>query len=179
MRKIREVLRLRWGAQLSGRKVARSCGIALSTTQDVIRRAEAAGLSWPLPDNLEDEALEELLYPQPPHSHKARPEPDPAWIHQELKKGKNVTLQLLWAEYKAAHPDGLQYTQFRERYRRWKKDLDVTMRQVYRAGEKMFVDFAGETVGIIDAATGEVKQAQRWTGPPSKPSPRHRMCWRS
>nr|WP_158509594.1 hypothetical protein [Limnochorda pilosa] len=84
-----------------------------------------------------------------------RPEPDPAWMHRELKKGRNVTLRILWEEYKADHPDGLHYTQFCPFYRRWGKDLDMSTRQVHRAGEKMFVYSAGETVA-------------RWTSPPAR-----------
>src|SRR5690606_34671881 len=87
---------------------------------------------------------------------------DLQWIHRELRqsRSKNVTLKLLWVEYKSAHPDGLGYSQFCERYRQWSKALDPPMRHVHRAGEKMFVEFAGETVPVINRETGEVIDAQ-------------------
>lgn len=159
MRRVREVLRLRWGLGLSARQVARSCGLAHPTVLSYVRRAEACGLSWPLPASLDDEALERRLFPPLPPSTVPRPEPDWPAVHRELKR-KGMTLQLLWDEYKAAHPRGYQYTAFCVRYRRWRKRLDVVMRQDHRAGEKLFVDYAGQTASVIDRSTGEVREAQ-------------------
>jgi transposase len=106
---------------------------------------------------MDDAALQALLYPGNPVPARSRPEPDMAEIHKELRL-KGVTLQLLWAEYKQANPDGYQYSQFCERYRRWESNLEVVLRQVHRAGEKMFLDFAGQTIPIIDPVTGEVHE---------------------
>jgi transposase len=159
MRKATEILRLRWEQQLRVRQVAQSLAISHSTVIDTIRRAEAAGLSWPLPAALDDEALKALLYRrQETGPRRARPEPDWAEVHRELRR-KGVTLQLLWIEYKRTAPDGYQYTQFCVRYRQWAVALDVVLRQPYRAGEKMFVDFAGQTIPVIDPGTGEVREA--------------------
>lgn len=124
MRRVREVLRLKWGLGLSARQVARSCGLAHPTVFSYVRRAEACGLSWPLPASLDDEALERRLFPPLPPSTVPRPESDWLAVHRELKR-KGMTLQLFWDEYKAAHPRGYQYTAFCVRYRRWRKRLDV------------------------------------------------------
>ncbi|MBN1945802.1 MAG: IS21 family transposase [Bradymonadales bacterium] len=157
MRKTREILRLKWGLGRSGREVARSLGISPATVGDCILRAKLAGLSWPLNDDLDDGQLEAMLYP-PPKGKRRELAPDWPTIFRELKR-KGVTLALLWQEYKAAQPEGYQYSQFCELYRRWRKKLDVVMRQEHRAGEKMFVDYAGPTVEIVDPNTGEVKEA--------------------
>jgi len=110
MRKTREILELRWGRGLSVRQVARSVSVATGTIANCISRAELAGLSWPLPDDLDDRALEALLYPPTPHSHQARFVPDWSAIHRELRR-KHVTLRLLWEEYKRDHPDdGYEYS---------------------------------------------------------------------
>ncbi|HAP32770.1 MAG TPA: IS21 family transposase, partial [Firmicutes bacterium] len=138
MRKVKEILRLKLEVGLSYQKIARSCNVSASTVHDVIRRANAAGLGWPLPKELQGETeLENKLYPGQILSP-LREKPDMNWIHRELKR-KNVTLQTLWQEYKAAHPDGYQYSRFCELYRLWRGKVDVVMRQHHRAGEKMFV----------------------------------------
>ena len=157
MRKIREALRLK-AAGLSKRKIAASLGIARSTVADHLERAEAAGLSWPLPDDLSDEALEERLFP-PSASGPGRPQPDWAKIHHERRR-PNVTLRLLWEEHRAQYPDGYSYTQFCEHYRRWSGHVSPTMRQSHIAGERMFVDYAGQTFEIVDGLTGEVHETQ-------------------
>lgn len=159
MRRIKDVLRLQ-AAGLSRRQVAKSCGIARSTVAEYLKRAEAAGLSWPLPASLDDTELEQRLFP-PPVTIPAEQRAMPDWplVHRELKR-KGVTLQLLWDEYKAATPEGYQYSWFCEHYRAWLGKVDVVMRQDHRAGEKLFVDYAGQTVEIVDRDTGEVKEAQ-------------------
>jgi len=160
MRKIREVLRLKWARGMSNRKIATSCGIGRPTVSEYLRRAEEAGLSWPLPADLDDARLERLLFPPPPDlPAESRGIPDWAYIHKELRH-KHVTLFLLWQEYRQSHPKGYQYSWFCEHYRAWRGKLDVVMRQNHRAGEKLFVDYAGQTVPIIDRNTGEIREAQ-------------------
>ncbi len=137
MRKTKEILRLKWACGLSERKISLTLSIAHSTVADHLRRATLAGLSWPLPSDMDDEQLDKLLFPPPPPGNTQRPLLDFVDIHQELKL-KGVTLQLLWEEYKENHPDGYQYSQFCELYRQWAGKLDLSMRQIHKAGEKMF-----------------------------------------
>jgi len=160
MRKIQEVLRLKWEGGLSNRAIAASCGIGVTTVREYLVRAARAGLSWPLPEDVDAQALEALLF-KGPLSPPVRKRPLPDWekVHHELKR-KGVTLQLLWQEYRQAHPEGYQYTQFCEHYRRWAGKLDVWMRQHHKAGEKLFVDYAGQTVPVVSGSTGEVREAQ-------------------
>lgn len=158
MRKIREVLRLRQGKGLSARQVAGAVRVSPATVTDIVRRASLAGVTWPLPEEMDDLKLEELLYPRPA-KEPCRPVPPWKDVHLELAR-KGVTLALLWEEYAAANPDDhYSYQQFARHYRAWKEDVEVTMRQVHRAGEKCFSDFAGQTLPIVDPATGEITQA--------------------
>ena len=159
MRQVREVLRLKWEQRYSDRKVALACHLSRPAIKTTVARALAAGLSWPLPSALDDVALERVLFPPPLASTPSRPLPNFAEVHQELRR-KGVTLQLLWEEYKANVPDGLQYSQYCVRYRARAGHLQLTMRQAHRAGEKCFVDYAGQTVPVIDPRTGEVRAAQ-------------------
>jgi len=162
MRKIREVLRLKYGLGLKDRPISRSCSIPRSTVANYVFRAKQAGLcTWPLTPDLDDEALETLLFP-PGVTKSPVPkaaQPDFVWMHEQLRRHKHVTLQLLWEEYKQAHPEGYQYSQFCELYRRWVRKIDVVLRQEHRAGEKMFVDHAGQTVPVTNQETGEIHQA--------------------
>ena len=140
MRKTREILRQKWELGLSHRKVARSLGVGVGTVSEVVTRATVAGLdSWVAVQELDDAALEERLYGQPQGVESPRPLPDCSWIHTELRR-PGVTLQLLHHEYLEKHPDGYRYSQFCEHYRRWVKRQRRSMRQVHRAGEKLFVD---------------------------------------
>lgn len=160
MRKIRDILRLHHAAALSNRAVARAIRISASTVSDCLARARVAGISWPLPEGMSDTALEQALYVTlASRGAGPRPLPDLAEVHRELRR-KGVTLMLLWDEYKACHPDGLMYSAFCERYRAWRGQLDVVMRQSHRAGDKLFVDYAGHTVPVLNRATGEVREAQ-------------------
>jgi transposase len=159
MRQVREVLRLKWACGLSDRKIAQSLRLSRPTVAQYVRRATVAGLAWPLPEDLNEEALERRLFVTahpPPAFH--RPMPDWAIVHQERKR-KGVTLLLLWQEYKAATPDGLQYSSFCEAYRTWAKQLDLVMRQSHRAGETLFVDYAGQKVPVVEPRSGEVHEA--------------------
>ena len=158
MRKIRDVLRLRFGEGLSLRQVSASLGIPVTTVSDHVKRATAAGLGWPLPDDLDDDALDARLFASAGPAVGPRPLPDWHKIHLELRR-PHVTLMLLWHEYKETFPDGYAYSQFAERYRRWSRHLDVVMRQSHKAGEKLFVDFPGAKIAIYDERTGEVSFA--------------------
>lgn len=156
MRKVRDILRLAEGQGLSCRQVGQALGVPFTTVADHLRRAKAAGLSWPLPEGLDDTALEALLFakePAPPTE--ARPVPDWDYVHRELRR-KGVTLMLLWLEYKEVHPDGWGYSRFCFHYRAWQGHLDVVMRQEHRAGEKLFVDFPGDRLPIYDRRSGDV-----------------------
>jgi transposase len=159
MRKIIEVLRLYHDCGRTRREIARAIGTSPTTVGDYLRRVELAGLCYPLPTDLDEVALEARLFPPGPPSVVKRPEPDWPALHKALRF-KGVTLGLLWQEYKAQHPDGYQYSAFCHRYRSWHKRLSVTLRQTHTPGEKLFVDYCGPTVPIIEAATGEVRQAQ-------------------
>lgn len=162
MRKIKEVLRLRLELGLGKRTIARSCGIVASTVHEYLERAAAAGIGWPLPEGLSDEALEAKLFPNPPVAAQAvpaRPQPDWKTMHEQLQQHRHLTLQLLWEEYRQAHPDGYSYSWLCDRYQHWRRHLDVVLRQEHKAGEKMFVDWAGATIPIYDAGTGEAHPA--------------------
>ena len=159
MRNIRDVLRLSAGG-LSKRKIAASLGVSPTAAGDCIRRARQAGLVWPLPEEFDDTGLETRLYPPPPRRAKdRRPQPDWPAMHRELRR-KGVTLQLLWEEHRAACPEGYGYSRFCELYRAWEGLLSPTMRQTHVAGEKLFVDYAGTTLEVIDGLTGEVLTVQ-------------------
>ena len=161
MRKVREVLRLHHAAGLSGRAIARSLKLSPVTVTRYIRRAEEAGLSWPLPGSLDDAQLERRLLPGAASMPGQTRFPVPEWstVHRELRR-KGVTLALLWQEYKETHPEGMQYSRFCQMYRAWAAKLDVVMRFEHRAGEKTFVDYAGHTVGVVERETGELREAQ-------------------
>ena len=164
MRKVAEVLRLKWECRLSNRAIARSCSISHSTVAEYLQRAQEAGLSWPLPADLGEDTLYELLFPKAPHSStRVIPCPDWSLIHTELRR-KGVTLRLLWVEYREAHPDGYGHSQFCALYREWAKHLKPSMRLSHKGGEKVFVDYAGQTVPIVDPHTGEVHEAQIFIG---------------
>jgi transposase len=161
MRKFKEVLRLKFDHDLSNRKIAKSCSISHATVGKYLDLAKQAGIAWPLPDDIDDSRIGQLL-----HENVSRPTSDQPvmppmeYLFQELKK-KHVTLQLLWYEYKQGNPQGYQYSYFCELYQKWRKQLDVSLRQEHRAGEKLFIDYAGQTVAIFDPDTGRVDfQAQ-------------------
>jgi transposase len=162
MRQVREVLRLKFVGGVPTREIARRIGIAPSTVRTTIRRFQAAGLSWPVNEEITDAALEAKLFPETgsKQGHRRESEPDWASIHRELKR-KHVTLSILWDEYIACNPEGYRYSRFCELYRIWEGKLSVTMRQTHLGGDKLFVDYAGDTVPvIIDRLTGETRPAQ-------------------
>ena len=161
MRKIHEVLRLKFERKLSRRKIAAACGIARSTVTDYLDRFELAGLSWPEAAALDQVSLERTLFAaNAPVPESRRPLPDWSDIQQELKRHRAVTLFLLWQEYKLQHSQGYQYSHFCALYQEWLGKVDVVMRQTHRAGEKLFVDYAGQTVDIVDRQSGEISAAQ-------------------
>lgn len=158
MRKIREVLRLKFDRGLSNREIALACSIGRTTVHEYLERAGRAGLKWPV--DIDDEQLDRLLFARGDFgSVTSRPVPEWTEVHKELKR-KGVTLCLLWQEYKAAHPDGYQYTQFCELYRAFLGTVDPIMRQKHKAGEKLFVDYAGQTVPVVNSKTGQIREAQ-------------------
>jgi transposase len=160
VRKIREMLRLLWECGLSQRQVAGCCGIGKTTVAECVVRARQSGLDWSTAAALSDEELEGRLYPPVelvPASE--RPVVDWAAVHTELKR-KGVTLALLWEEYREREPLGYRYSWYCELYGQWRGRADLSMRQVHRAGEKLFVDYCGATVPVLDAGSGEVREAQ-------------------
>ncbi len=166
MRHLKELLRLKYAVGLSHRQIARSLNLSTGVISKYVQLAEAAGLSYPLPDDIDDARLHLLLAVtpsvSPPESCVALPpvSPDFALVHQELKR-KGVTRLLLWQEYEAIFTrEAYGYSQFCELYRRWRVQHQSIMRQVHRAGEKLFVDYCGPTVDVVNAATGEVRTAQ-------------------
>lgn len=163
MRKIREILRLKWEQGLSHRDIAASVRVSPSTVGEALARAARAEVNWPIPEGMDDVQLEERLYPPPAPSSVSRPLPDFEAVHRELRR-KHVTLALLWEEYRGAFPDGFGYSRFCELYRTWSKRIDVSMRQEHKAGEKVFVDFAGRTVPVVDPVTGEEIAGQLFVG---------------
>ena len=162
MRKIREVLRLRFAHRLSQRAIGQSLRLSTGAVNGCLSRARRAGLGWPLPEELNDAQLETLLYPPPSAvATEQRPVPDWAIVHRELRR-PNMTLSLLWEEYRGGTgaQDGFGYSWFCELYREWAGRLKPTLRQVHTAGERVFVDFAGHTMEVIDGATGEMRRAE-------------------
>lgn len=159
MQKIREILRLKWTLRRSHREVARALGISLGAVGSVTLRASAKGLTWEAVQALTDDALEETLYGPKLTVRHGRPEPDPVWIHTELR-GVGVTLELLHLEYLAEHKNGYRYSAFCAHYRRWLALRRLSMRQVYKAGEKAFVDYSGKKPHLVNAETGEVVEVE-------------------
>lgn len=164
MRKISELLRQRYELGFSYRNIARSLNISISTVSEYIARAKAAGISWPLPEGTTEQTLySKLFLPIESQAVTKRTRPDWEWVHKELRK-KGVTLLLLWREYRAIYPEGIGYTRFCLEYTAYSKTISPVMRQVHKAGEKCFVDYAGMTVPWVDLSTGETRQAQIFVG---------------
>lgn len=158
MRKVRDVLRLKFDSGLSDSKIAAAIGCARSTVQECLRRAKAAGIGWPPPEGLDEAGLQARLYRREV-AVSTTPTPDFTRLQHELKR-PGVTRLLLWQEYKAAHPDGWQYSVFCDQYRRWLGTQDAVLRTHHVPGEKCFVDYAGQTLSVVDRATGELRPAQ-------------------
>jgi len=158
MRKTKEILRLAQESYLTNRQIARALSVSPTTVGECLKRAHGAGVTWPLPAQMDDEMLEGLLYSQ--ECPIERPLPDMRLIHTELAR-KGVTLALLWEEYRRDNPENhYSYAQFTRYYRRWAGGLEVSMRQSHKAGCKLSCDFAGQTIPIVDPETGEIADAQ-------------------
>jgi transposase len=159
MRKVREVLRLRHALGLSERQIAVTVGVSRSTVGDYLRRAAVIGITWPVPEGLDDAKLERRLFTLPTFEQTpTKPLPDWTHVHRELKR-RGVTLPLLWEEYRAAHADGYGYSRFCDLYRAWRGTISAAMRQTHGPAEKLFVDFAGDTVPIFDIVIGMERRA--------------------
>jgi transposase len=159
MRKIRDVLRLTHAIGMSRRLVGEATGIGKTAAGEYVRRAAVAGLSWQIPGEIDDAELERRLFPTTnAASPSARSGPNWSDIHAELKR-RGVTLALLWQECRAEHSQGYAYSWFCERYGDWRRCISPTMRQTHVAGEKLFVDWAGDTLALFDAATGQERRA--------------------
>ena len=154
-----KLLRLHFEQGRSKREIARIINVFPSTVSDYVARAKLAGLSEPLPPNCDDTVLERLLVPPSEPSSVQRPAPAWPTVHKELCR-KGVTLELLWQEYRSEQPKAFQYSAFCEHYRRWPQQLTTLMRQTHTPGERLFVDYAGQTVDVTDGSTGEIRTAQ-------------------
>lgn len=163
MRKISEVLRLRFELKRSHRDISKALNISASTVGDYLMRAQVANIEWPLPENLSEDGLYSLLFPPVATTKQGRPIPDWEKVNCELRR-KAMTLRLLWREYREIHADGLSYSQYCDRYQSYIKQISPVMRQVHKAGEKTFVDYAGMTVPWLDTTTGEIMEAQIFVG---------------
>jgi transposase len=163
MRKISEILRLRYELKCSYRDIARSQHIGITTVSEYLARAKAAEVTWPLPESMTEQDLYSQLFLPSKNTAELKPLPDWEWVYRELRK-KGVTLQLLWREYREIHTGGLSYSQFCDRYRAYTKATTPVMRQIHKGGEKTFVDYAGMTVPWIDPVAGEVHEAQIFVG---------------
>lgn len=161
MRKIKDVLRLSHGTGLGQRGIAQALNLGLGTVSTYLKRARQAGISWPLPDDMDERTLGRLLFPSQSATGQRRfVEPDYPTVHHELKR-KGVTQLLLWQEYREQHPEeGYSYAQFCHRYRVWRGCQQRSMRQTHRAGEKLFVDYCGPTMEVVSPDTGELRRAQ-------------------
>ena len=157
MRKIREVLRLKFDLKLGERQIVTSCRVSKTTINRYVRRFKKLGLPWPLPPDIDDAILEQLLFPY--ELKFKRNLPNWHYVHQELKR-KSMTKWLIWEEYKETEPNGISYSRFCRLYREFLKTLNPVMRQTHKAGEKMFIDYAGQTIPWTDRLTGEVYQAE-------------------
>jgi transposase len=161
MRQAREIIRLK-STSISAHEISRRLGMPRSTVREALKRAESVGLSWPLPEGMNDDALEGALYAnrRSKRGHRRIGEPDWSAVHREMKR-KHVTLLILWDEYIVSNPEGYSYSRFCELYRSFEKTLTVTMRQTHAAGERLFVDYAGDGVPVVvDRLTGEIRMAQ-------------------
>ncbi|MEN9825565.1 MAG: hypothetical protein RI953_1310 [Pseudomonadota bacterium] len=158
MRKVKTILRLSWEAKLSQREIAEALGVGKTTVQEVLARAQEMGLDWSQIQSIRESHLIEILYP-PVKLERPRKDPDWAQIKLEVMR-KGVTLLLLWEEYREQNPDSPSYSWFCENYKRWERNSRLVMRQTHKAGEKLFLDFAGLTVSYVDQITGEVRAAQ-------------------
>lgn len=161
MRKTKDVLRLHFELGLSDRAIARCCWLSHTTVAEYLKRFHSSGLTWPLPDDLDEASLHRRVFPEKdePKSASVPQMPEMKYLHQELRR-PGVTLLRLWEEYREREPEGYGRSRFYYRYRQWAKTLHPTMRQEHKAGEKAFVDYAGKKPELVDPQTGEVKEVE-------------------
>ncbi|TFI46474.1 IS21 family transposase, partial [Diaphorobacter sp. DS2] len=160
MSKLRHTLQLLHRGALSTRQIGAALGISKSTVSEIASYARVAGVDWALAQSLNDDELQARLYKPPVARESRHLEPDHAHIHRELRR-PGVTLQLLWEEYQQQHSgQAYKYSAFCEKYKAWARRLQRSMRQTHTGGDKLFVDYAGQTVPVVDADTGEIRQAQ-------------------
>ena len=160
MSKLRHTLQLLHAGALSTRQIGAAIGISKSTVSEIASYARVAGVDWALAQTLSDEELQARLYKPAVARQSRHLEPDYAQLHRELRR-PGVTLQLLWEEYQHQHAgQAYKYSAFCEKYKAWARLLQRSMRQNHEAGDKLFVDYAGQTVPVVDAGTGEIRQAQ-------------------
>ena len=168
MRKIKEVLRLKFEVGLGLRAIARSCSIGLGTAHEYLQRAEAAKITWPLGPEWDDDRLEAELFGGPPRSRPTvLPMPDFAALHRQRQQHRHLTQQLLWEEYRQANPDGYQYSRFCELYRRWCRKQDVVLRHEHKAGEKLYQTVMTMRNKYVESAVG----LSFWDDPPEGRNP--------
>lgn len=165
MKKIREILRLRFGLKQSHRDIGASCGLSPSTVGECLARCKRENLGWPLSEELSDSELEARVYRVEPCKEEARPIPDWDYVHAELRRrDAHVSKFCVWDEYRKAHPDGYEYSWFCQQYAAWTSTIEPVMRQQHRAGRATFVDYAGDTLKVVDLEADEVKTAQVFLG---------------
>ena len=164
MRQLRYMLRLHHDG-VSARKIGRTLGVARSTIRDNLRRAQASGITWPLPPELTDDVLEQRLFARSGMKTglRRRSEPDWSMLARELKR-PGVNLMVLWEEYRQAQPDGYGYSRFCDLFREFERRLSPVMRQEHVAGDKVFVDYSGKRIDIVDPSTGIVREAEIFVG---------------
>ena len=158
MRKIKEVLRLRFELGLGQREIARACSISQGAVHNYLKKAAAAGIAWPLPEGWDEKRVEEALFGER-QVDRTTPRASPpgfSCLHSQLQQHRHLTLQLAWEEYRQVHPEGYGYSRFCGLYQRWRGKQDVVLRQEHKPGEKGFVDWAGATIPVHDPVTGEV-----------------------
>lgn len=161
MRKIKEVLRLKYETGLGQRQIASSCSIGQATVADYLKRAATAGIAWPLPEGWDEQRLEAALFRRGAQAAAEPPDrlPDFAALREQMQRNRYLTLQLAWEEYREKNPDGYRYSYFCELYQQWRRKLDVVLRQEHKAGEKLFVDWAGATIPWQDRVMGQTRPA--------------------
>ena len=164
MLKLTQILRLHFDAKLSTRQIAKSLSLSVGVVSKYINRATDKSLSWPLSEDIDEKKLESLLKP---HPNKRCGNDDSginfAKTHQELKL-KGITLQLLWDEYTSGIKSPLSYSRYCHLYRIYKQSLKRSMRQAHKAGDKVFIDYSGKTVDIIDPETGAIRKTEIFVG---------------
>src|SRR3984893_13814066 len=158
MRKGRDVLRLKHTLGMSFRQISEATGIGKTVVGEYVRRAGVIGITWPVPEGLDDAELERRLFPVPGETAAPRPAIDWRQVHEEMKR-RSVTLVLLWQEDRGEQVDAYGYSRFCDLYGEWRKTVSATMRQTHPAGERLFVDYAGDTVPMFDQITNAERPA--------------------